>query len=127
MNPVRSTTMFTKLLGALLVAIIFLVVCFLVNNWWLRRLAGEFEHYAKADQGIGELATEMYTQGVQIELALRTMLVNPEDGASQESFQTAVKAFDTALATARSRAESGSPVAEDLGRLGKVWQESSAT
>jgi methyl-accepting chemotaxis protein len=127
MNIVKSTTISTKLFGALLVSITFLVVCFIVNNWWLRNLAGEFESYVKADQGIGELATEMYTQGVQIELALRTMLVNPEDGVSQESFQAAVKAFDAALATARSKAGQDSPVAHDLESLAKVWQESSAT
>ena len=127
MNFVRSTTIFTKLFGALVVAIVFLVVCFLVNNWWLRSLAGEFEGFVKADQGIGELATEMYTQGVQIELALRTMLVNPEDGDSQQSFQTAVKAFDSALASARSKADKQSPVGDELARLDKVWRESSAT
>ena len=74
MNPVKSTTMFTKLFGALLITIFFIVFCFVVNNWWLRKLAGDFDRYLKADQGIGELATEMYTQGVQIELALRTKL-----------------------------------------------------
>ncbi len=119
----RSTKISTKLIGALIAVVLFLIIGCAVNNWWLRSFAHDFEFYAETEQKLGEGIDHLYAQGLQSELALRNLLVNPNDDKALKNFQDANQAMDAALKISLESSKQVPALESDLGKLSARCRE----
>jgi methyl-accepting chemotaxis protein len=85
-----------------------------------------FKLYADKYQALGFTVSEMQSQGLQTEQAIRNVILNPGDGKAMANYKKASEDFMNLHKEAVTTAAGIKDYAQSLGKLPAMWQEGAA-
>ena len=100
---------------------VLLATAFFFGNLWIRELGRNVRSFADRDQVIALAVADMYAQGLQSEQATRNILLNPADEKAAKNYRKSLKDFEGAYGKARAVSESGSVIADGIGKIPSLW------
>jgi len=122
----RNISLFWKfsIFGA--VASLLLVVAVLQSYRGMRSTEDRVDMFVEKYQALAFIVSEMHTQGIQTEQAIRNVILNPSDEKAMANYKKANEEFLESHKSASKLAKDLSRYEQNLAKLPALWQENAA-
>src|SRR5690625_1280235 len=108
------------------ISFLLFLIALAVAIYGIERAKSSFTQFVDTEQALLVAENEMYTQGLQIGLELRNLVINPDDQLAKNNLAQSNQAFDAAHQTALELGQSDPTLTEILTAIGMLRQSQKA-
>jgi methyl-accepting chemotaxis protein len=122
----RNLTQFWKFSIFSSLATLLMLVVLIVSYVGFKGTNQRFDHFTDQHQALALIVSEMYTEGLQSEQALRNIILDPDDDKALNNYRKSCAEFLKLHGKAMSIAEKMKEYDKKLGTLPLLWQQGTA-